>query len=286
MGTLDSANFVYHFGDFELDEARLELKHSGVLLPVPAKPWALLILLLKNAPRVVSHREIFQRIWHDRPVTVGVLSQVVTRLRQILADRDQELIKNIHGEGFCFVGKLNLKEAVLDESAPITAISSLTRLPGREPWQLLERLAARGESQVWLAEHQSSQERHVFKFAFDGVSKAALKREIIASRILSEECDGGFVPVLHWQLSQAPYFIETPFMDGENLEDWIAHSKTQAARPSGAWQTRALAVVTNVAKVLACAHENGIVHGDLSLKNILMQQASDGSAQRALHHCH
>ena len=49
---------TYHFGDFELDSARFELRRNGRPLKLERIPMELLILLVVRDGQVVSRQEI------------------------------------------------------------------------------------------------------------------------------------------------------------------------------------------------------------------------------------
>ncbi|HWT44752.1 MAG TPA: hypothetical protein VN085_02250, partial [Vicinamibacterales bacterium] len=54
---------VYHFGDFELDVARFELRQNDRAVKLERIPLELLILLAENGGNLVSRPEIVQRLW-------------------------------------------------------------------------------------------------------------------------------------------------------------------------------------------------------------------------------
>ena len=57
---------IYAFGEFELDEARGELRRAGALVPLEPKPFAVLRHLIRHRQRVVSKPELLQRVWPER----------------------------------------------------------------------------------------------------------------------------------------------------------------------------------------------------------------------------
>jgi eukaryotic-like serine/threonine-protein kinase len=273
--------YHYRFGPFELDEAHFTFKQNGVLLPMPAKPWTLLLLLLQHAPRVVTYKEIDAFVWAGRSASAGTVNQVLVRLRQFLQDEDQALIKNARGVGFCFTGDFERKEQIIDRSGAQIEISAATKLRGRQPWKLLRPLRTGGNMPIWLGEHQGTGEQRAFKIAFDAVGKSSLKKEVLAARLLADERASGFLPILHWDFTETPYFIETPFIDGLSLADWVALPPADAtAAPE---QARAVTLIAEVADVLESAHISGIVHGDLSLQNVLVRVTESGVENALLH---
>ena len=271
-----NASLVYRFGRFEVDEARYSFKINGSAVPLTGKPWQLLLLLLKRSPSAVNRREILQLLWAGRVVTDGVLAQAVSRLRIALSDQEQTLVHTVHGTGFALRGPVTVvqREVAFDPRDEVV-ISRATRLPGHQVWQLQEPMTIGGRSAVWLAEHRVTHERHVFKFAVDTASLASLKRELAVSRLLEEvEIASGCVPVLDWNLTTAPYYLELPHIEGSTLDEWCL-----AAAPTLPEQLELLA---SIADTLAGIHRAGVVHGDLKPRNILMQIHPEGGASALL----
>jgi DNA-binding winged helix-turn-helix (wHTH) protein len=95
------------FGDFELDEARFELRRSGESVTVQPKVLELIFYLAKNRQRVVSKNELFETIWDGTAVTEASLSQAVSLARKALGDspREQLAIRTVRGRGLQFVAE-------------------------------------------------------------------------------------------------------------------------------------------------------------------------------------
>jgi two-component system, OmpR family, KDP operon response regulator KdpE len=53
----------YLFGDVEIDLERREVRRAGELLHLTPTEYGMLILLAKNAGRVLTHRQILQEVW-------------------------------------------------------------------------------------------------------------------------------------------------------------------------------------------------------------------------------
>jgi DNA-binding winged helix-turn-helix (wHTH) protein len=96
------------FGEFELDEARFELRRAGVPQQVQPKVLDLLLYLVRHRDRVVKKEELFQHVWPDVAVSEGSLSQAISVARKVLGDTSdaQEHIRTVRGRGFQFVAKL------------------------------------------------------------------------------------------------------------------------------------------------------------------------------------
>jgi hypothetical protein len=77
---------IYAFGEFELDEARGELRQAGALVPLEPKPFAVLRHLIRHRQRVVSKPELLQRVWPEVAVADDSLSVAILRVRRALRD--------------------------------------------------------------------------------------------------------------------------------------------------------------------------------------------------------
>ena len=112
---------IYHFGPFELDLARVELRKSGSPLPLEPQVFALLAFLVEHRERLVSKDEIFEKVWDGRIVTDSALTSRVKLARRALGDdgKSQRLIKTIHGQGFRFVADVRVQRtAAIVSSEP------------------------------------------------------------------------------------------------------------------------------------------------------------------------
>ena len=123
----------------------------------------------------------------------------------------------MHGVDFALTAKVE-RLASLVIADDVAMVKRDTKLRGHEAWQLLEPLTIGGHAAVWVGEHRSTHERHLFKFARDSTSLAVLKRELAVSRLMEESAVGGLLPVLDWELSSAPYFIEQNFIEGSTMD--------------------------------------------------------------------
>lgn len=91
-------------GDFEMDFRAREVRRCGGLIPLTAKEWELLELLVENEGTIVTRQKITERVWdenHD-PFT-NVLEVLVRRLRRKIDEGfEPRLIHTIRGAGYKF----------------------------------------------------------------------------------------------------------------------------------------------------------------------------------------
>jgi DNA-binding winged helix-turn-helix (wHTH) protein/formylglycine-generating enzyme required for sulfatase activity/dienelactone hydrolase len=96
----------YGFGDFELDTERFELRRAGVPVPLEPQVFELLVYLVANRDRVVTRRELHERVWHGRIVTDAALNSRIKAARAALGDdgKSQHAIRTLHRTGYRFIG--------------------------------------------------------------------------------------------------------------------------------------------------------------------------------------
>lgn len=92
------------FGSFVLDPDRRRLSRDGAELHLTPKAFALLTLLVDAAPRVVSKRELHERLWPNGIVSDANLVGLVKEIRRALDDYDDDapMIRTVHRIGYAF----------------------------------------------------------------------------------------------------------------------------------------------------------------------------------------
>jgi DNA-binding winged helix-turn-helix (wHTH) protein len=95
---------VYRFGPFQVDGTQRRLARGARDVHLTPKAFDLLLLLLREAPRVVTKKEIHARIWPDTFVSDATLVALVKELRRALHDRDRRapVIRTAHTIGYAF----------------------------------------------------------------------------------------------------------------------------------------------------------------------------------------
>ncbi|MEE9279253.1 MAG: winged helix-turn-helix domain-containing protein [Myxococcota bacterium] len=102
------------FGDYELDEARNELRRRGSRVELQPKPLQLLFYLARNRDRVVPKDELLQNLWPDAIVTDTSLANALSQMRQALGDDGaaQRVIRTLKGRGYRFLSEVEPLPAV------------------------------------------------------------------------------------------------------------------------------------------------------------------------------
>lgn len=254
--------FVYRFGSAELHERNRELRVGGRPIAVEAKPFDVLLQLLRRPGETLTKDELLELAWPGRVVTEGVLAKSVMKLRALLGDHEQALIRTVHGYGY----RLGVAvERLAADEAPVFQPQAGDSVPHRPHWRLLRAIGEGGQALVWLAEHSKTHEQRVFKYARDADGLAALKREVTLYRMLRESlgADAPLVRILDWNVDEPPYHTESELIAGGNLGDWLlAHADAPRALR--------IELLAQCAEAVAAAHRVGVLHKDLKPANVLV----------------
>lgn len=130
--------FTYEFGHFHLDEAERHLWHKGQPVPMTAKQFDLLLLLVQNSGHLLKKDELISGVWSEQFVEEYNLTVAVSTLRKILGARakGQRFIETVSGHGYRFaapVRKALRTEARTQEGPEIKAtgdsLQSIAVLP-------------------------------------------------------------------------------------------------------------------------------------------------------------
>lgn len=265
----------WHFGNAVLDERTLELHVGGELRTLARKPLEVLMFLLRNPGEVVTREELFEAVWPGRIVSETSLTNAIARLRAALGDEDQQLIRPVYGYGYRFITEVR-REGPLQSSAPPPSFDFQPGqpVPNRAEWLLEKPLGGGAAGEVWLAQHKATRERRVFKFARDGSRLTSLKREITLFRLMRDTLGvrEDLVPIVDWNLDEAPYFIGQEWSAGGNLADWADARGGIAQVPLA----QRIELVAQAAEALAAAHTAGVLHKDLKPANLLVHLGADG----------
>ena len=109
------------FGPFELDRVNRELRKRGYVVRLQPQPFAILLLIVEAAGKIVSRDEIRQRIWRDDTFIdfERGISFAISQIREALGDNAAKprFIETIPRRGYRFVCAV---QAVVDWVSPVT----------------------------------------------------------------------------------------------------------------------------------------------------------------------
>ena len=264
----------WRFANCEFDEASRELRLHGAVLDLESKPLEVLYQLLLRAGEVVTKEELLESVWPSVTVVEGSLATAVSKLRKALGEDDASVILTLPRIGY----RLGVPVVCKQVAAPAYDLGFKPggQVPGRDQWRLVRLMHSSPSNEVWLAEHPKTHESRVFKFAADGVRLRSLKREVTLARLLKESLGdrADFVRVLEWNFDTPPFYLESEFC-GTNLREWAGEQGGLAAVPPA---TR-VAMLLDVARAVAAAHDLGVLHKDLKPANILVAARPGGGWQ-------
>jgi DNA-binding response OmpR family regulator len=72
-------------------------------VPLTAREYALLLLLMEHSGQVLSRDQILREVWHDQQSAASNVIEVYVRyLRQKLEEQgEKRLIHTVRGQGYC-----------------------------------------------------------------------------------------------------------------------------------------------------------------------------------------
>lgn len=254
---------VWAFGAAELDEGRFELRVNGLVRPLENKPLLVLRALLEAGGDVRSKDELLEAGWAPTIVSEASVTVAIAKLRLALSDRDHAIIVSVPRAGYRIGAEIRLATAA-DGGRSAPSFTEGDTVPDRPQWRLERCLAAAG---VWLARHVKTGEARVFKFASSLDRLVELKREAALSRLLHASLGERreFARVLEWNFETLPFSIESMF-GGIDLAAWADTQGGLRAVPLD----RRIALVAELARIVALAHSVGVLHLDLKPGNVLI----------------
>ncbi len=96
---------IFEFGPFRLDAAEHLLLRGNRPVSITDKAFALLVVLVQNAGRLMTKGDLMDKVWGDVIVEESTLAQNIKTLRNILGDnaRSPRYIKTVKGHGYRFI---------------------------------------------------------------------------------------------------------------------------------------------------------------------------------------
>jgi DNA-binding winged helix-turn-helix (wHTH) protein/Tol biopolymer transport system component len=105
---------IFTFGPFRLDEATRTLVREGEGVPLTAKAFDTLLVLLRHRDRVVEKDELVKLVWPDTFVSDDSLTHSVSVLRRALGDDSGQplYIATIPRRGYRFTAPVHVEHAI------------------------------------------------------------------------------------------------------------------------------------------------------------------------------
>lgn len=109
-------NAEYTDGYLTVNFEAKQVKVDGHLVKLTALEFKLLAYLIENKGKVISKRELFERVWEDKFTGDGTLNVHIRRLREAIERNanSPKYILTIWGDGYKFMGEKNEKANFFD----------------------------------------------------------------------------------------------------------------------------------------------------------------------------
>lgn len=122
---------MYEFGRFRVDGDERILFDGEETIPLPAKVFDTLLLLIENSGHALGKEEMLEKIWADTFVEENNIAQNISQLRKALRDGidGAKFIETVPKRGYRFVAPVRVTES---ERAITTYERSFTRVGMRE----------------------------------------------------------------------------------------------------------------------------------------------------------
>ena len=143
----------YHFGPYEVDTGRGELRKYGLRLRLERKPYQLLLALLERPGQVVPRGELHRSLWGEDTFVdfENGLNVAVKKLRATLGDSAEApvYVETIAGEGYRFISAVNEVAAGNIPGEPLEPIEAEKLIPAIQepPPAALARISRR---HIWV----------------------------------------------------------------------------------------------------------------------------------------
>jgi predicted ATPase/DNA-binding winged helix-turn-helix (wHTH) protein len=120
------------FGPFELNIAERTLKKADDVIPLGARAFDILVMLVDRPGEVVGKNELIAKVWPDVIVGDGTLRVHMSALRKALGDGQfgNRYIASVQGRGYSFVAPVSRQEAEVDGRNGLAPGLSLPVAPG------------------------------------------------------------------------------------------------------------------------------------------------------------
>jgi DNA-binding response OmpR family regulator len=96
---------IYHFGPYQLDVHRGELRCASQPVVLEPKGFDVLVYLLQHRDRIVTKEELLEHCWAEMFVSEAALTQCLAKVRKVLepAPAGAPVIQTRYGRGYRFV---------------------------------------------------------------------------------------------------------------------------------------------------------------------------------------
>jgi TolB-like protein/DNA-binding winged helix-turn-helix (wHTH) protein/Tfp pilus assembly protein PilF len=124
----------YEFGPYRIDTGERLLHRADELIPLPPKLADTLLVLVRNAGRMVDKNDLMKAVWPDTFVEEGALTRNISLLRKTLGDAGDETayIETIPKRGYRFVAPVSTVVVEARAAAPVELRDELRKMGSPE----------------------------------------------------------------------------------------------------------------------------------------------------------
>ena len=183
-------NLVYEYGQWQVHLGRRELRSNGVAVPIGARAFEIIEVLVRSANELVTKNDIMNRIWPGAIVGENTLQVHISAIRKALGP-DRAMLKTASGRGYRLLGDWTPRQ---QGSATAPVASPPMREPGAPPANNFPLIAGRLIGRAAAARHVRdlvSAYRVVTLTGPGGIGKTSLAIEA-ARGLLADFDDGGW----------------------------------------------------------------------------------------------
>jgi TolB-like protein/DNA-binding winged helix-turn-helix (wHTH) protein/Tfp pilus assembly protein PilF len=160
LRALPDPSLSYEFGPFRLDASERLLWRSGEPVPVTAKVFELLVLLISSRGHAISKDELMNELWPDTIVEENNLTVNMSALRKALNDDSThpQYIETVPRRGYRFVAEVKQAQNGEPESPPkalTPEIFNESPFTIAAPTNVLSNVSRGGEAGLkWMRRHR------------------------------------------------------------------------------------------------------------------------------------
>jgi TolB-like protein/DNA-binding winged helix-turn-helix (wHTH) protein/Flp pilus assembly protein TadD len=128
-------NEFLEFAPFRIDVQERQLLRDGEAIPLTAKAFDVLLLLVRRSGETVTKDEFMSAVWAGTVVEEANLTDNISTLRQALGDdaRDPRFIRTVPRRGYKFVASVRSVTNVPEAHKPQVPLSPRPEVADREP---------------------------------------------------------------------------------------------------------------------------------------------------------
>jgi len=184
-------NLVYEAGQWQIHLGRRELRAQGVPVPIGARAFEIVEVLVQSANELVTRDDLMSRIWPGAAVGESTLQVHISAIRKALG-QDRAMLKTASGRGYRLLGNWTVRRH--DAAKPPTGLQQM-RVGGESPVTnfpaTVTRLIGRSAAVARLRDCISAF-RVVTLTGPGGIGKTTLALKV-ARGVVGEFADGGWL---------------------------------------------------------------------------------------------